>query len=936
MTIKEQYDILLDKEYKFSLLNEINELKEQCVLENNTEYMYKCDLLISDIYIEHQNYNEALNILLKDIKLVDEIVFKNVYIDLLDRLIYLYITKRNYNIALRYISEKEKNIDLNDNDTLNRLYLEYSYVYGDMGDLNKSKEYLLKLLDNNPSYELKSVALSNITKIYVDEKNIDLSKKYLNECIMYANDHESEIYNDYLLAKISVLEGNTKQALMLYDSIFTNEEINSMTLSMMNDYLKLLNSLKKYNKSLLLMNKLSLFINATSDLVVINNFYKNKLEYFIGIKDNVNITVTMKEIEGIEKQINANEQAILNENIEDDKKDIKEKTQEEAFKKVDLLTSLVDTALKGNTLREIIMDFSSKVQKIIGFDELQFVLFNYVNEKEYQISNEINCYKFKNNKLYEKNIPYENIKGSIIELMINKNKPITIDFNELNFEIKDLFSNNLYNKDEYKYLNVIPCLYKDDTFAAVIYSSKTNDLTDHSNYILLKVATKLLESSLIIQFIEENVKSLENSNSFIINENNIGMFHLNNNTLYISDNLKQLLELKRNTISVETYCKKIIKADLNKYLDHLSTNTKSNIKYRYELNDKTIELLEIIEPVTNLNGKILYYQGMIKSLETESIGYALSERDLNEKLNHLKKKQNLIEFKFSIIKIKGNVDEYQNIKNSFGVEPYYLNDGTFIIILENEVNQRTLDKLVKEYNTRCSIIRYPRDIINIDEMLEVVSLMIERSKLYFSNDIYREYVKKNNLINRLDSILEKDFSLISLNFDCFDKEKFYEIKPNLFGFDEKEAIHKLLNGSLLNKYENKFLDTFMKNKFNEKCFINLSNDSIYKLFTEYNYNDFKNITAVMREFNKITPVIIDKLKSYNMKIFIDYSLINKLDAYYFTTGIITGIYVDNSVNVDGNKLFRLLSMFDLRLICYNNVFDYNKVCYYDNKKELIK
>ena len=88
MNIKEKYNELLDCEYKFSLINEINVLKEQCIIENNTEFLFKCNLLISDIYIEHQNFNEALSLLMKDIKNVDKVVFKNVYLDFLDRLIY--------------------------------------------------------------------------------------------------------------------------------------------------------------------------------------------------------------------------------------------------------------------------------------------------------------------------------------------------------------------------------------------------------------------------------------------------------------------------------------------------------------------------------------------------------------------------------------------------------------------------------------------------------------------------------------------------------------------------------------------------------------------------------------------------------------------------------------------------------------------------------
>ena len=114
MNIKQQFEFLENQEYKFSLINEVNSLKEQCILEKNNEYYYKCIILISDIYIEHQNLDEALNLLMKEIKNLDKTVFLSIYYDFLDRLIYLYINKRNYNVALRYIAQKEKIINKND------------------------------------------------------------------------------------------------------------------------------------------------------------------------------------------------------------------------------------------------------------------------------------------------------------------------------------------------------------------------------------------------------------------------------------------------------------------------------------------------------------------------------------------------------------------------------------------------------------------------------------------------------------------------------------------------------------------------------------------------------------------------------------------------------------------------------------------------------
>ena len=91
----------------------------------------------------------------------------------------------------------------------------------------------------------------------------------------------------------------------------------------------------------------------------------------------------------------------------------------------------------------------------------------------------------------------------------------------------------------------------------------------------------------------------------------------------------------------------------------------------------------------------------------------------------------------------------------------------------------------------------------------------------------------------------------------------------------------------------------------------------------------------MREINQLTPTILEKCKSLNKQIYIDSSLISQLDAYYLTTGVIKGIFIGFNAIVDVNKLFRLLSMFNLRLVCYNDAYDYDKVCYYNNKYELI-
>ena len=928
MNIREQLTILEQKDKSFSLLKEINSLKDQSIKENNKEVYYGCILLTADVYIEHQNNDEAISLLLKEFKKIDEVVFQKVYLEFLDKLIYLYINKRNYKVALRYISMKEKYVSQNDANAKNRLYLELAYVYGEMSDLDKALTYFNLILENNPDDETKSYVLSNITKIYIDKNDVKKAKESLNACLIVPTNHEGDVYSDYLLAKIFSMEGKTSEAIQLYDNILSNEEINNMTLNIINDYLKLLNSLKQFDKSLLVMNKISLFINATDDLVIKNQFLHNKLDYFIGINDSTQVSYTMKEIEKVEKIINSNEEKINNANIEDDKNDIIEETTSNLVYRFDVLTNLVNIALHGNSLREIIMDYSSKLQKIISFDELTFVLFNKINESDYQMSDTFKCFKFKNNRLYEKNLSYEALRGTIVEMMVTKNRDIAIDFSFSQLSFKDIFNGVEYNKEEVKFLNTIPCIYHNDTFAAIIYSSSENDLTEQTNTVILKLGTKLLESSLVVEFANERNNNLEKVISMVTNDNNVGLFHLNNNTMYLSPYLKQLFGCKHNTMSRNEFLKNIAKADYDKYILETSKKEKYRVSYKYSLDDKVIQLEENGEPVFD-NNQISYYQGIIKSLESESIGYALSQNDLDKEIVELKKKGNSIEFKFSIIKIKASIDEYVEIKNNFGVEPYYLNDGSFIIILENEVNQRTLDRLIKNYSTRCAIIRYPRDIINIDEMLSIASIMLDYNQLYFTDDIYRGYIKKNNLINRIDSILNSELKLNGLEFISYNGKTIYEIKPEIPGIDLKENINKYLGAPLKLKYDDKLVSSIIDNNFKHNCFISVSNEYLLHILNAFDLSRFRNFTFVMNEYDKYTSEIFEKLKEVDMQIYIDVNIINMLDAFYFTTGRIIGVFISDKINQnDVHKVLRLANMFDLDLISYDNVNDYSKVIKY--------
>ncbi len=939
MNIREKYLELSYKDYKFSLIDEVNILKDNCILEDNQEYMYLCNILISDIYIEHGNFEEALNIILKDIRNVDKSVFQKIYISLLDRLIYIYITKRNYQVALRYAREKELYIDKDDSVSMNRWHLEISHIYAEIGQLDKAEACLKIILKNNPSIDIKPHVLNNLTKIYIDQKDIEAAKISLNQCLILNNDHEGEIYCDYLLAKICVLDGKNKDALKIYDNIFNKESIDSMTLTIVNDYLELLITMDLLDRASLLMNKIFLFINASDDLLIKHQFYKNRVKYFLAKNDNNGIATTLKEVDDLEQKILINEQQIINANFEDDKNDIVEKSVNDIIGKIDTLTNLVNVAINNNSLRDVIMDFCKKTQQILNFDEATFVLFNKIEEREFQMNSFIQCLRFKQSRLYEKTIGYENLRGTIVEMMVSKNKPMSIDFHQSDLKIKHVFNDKLYKDEGINYISAFPCFYKDDMFAIMIFSSFETDITTQNDTVLYKFATKLLESALTNVFIQGNMIIDQNTINMLVDNYNLGLVYINNNIIYLSEMTKKLLKLRHNTISRNEYKKNIAHADINKYNDAINSAVNYDVQYKYSINNEIVSIRENIIAYKDNDGKILFYIGTIMPINDDSLGYALSETDLNKKIIELKRQASAIEFRFSLVRIRGTIDEYADVKSDFGVEPYYLNDGTFVIILENEVNQRVLERLTKNFVKRVSIVRYPRDIMDIDELVKISKVCLDTGEQYFTDQIYKDYIKKISVSNAIINIINDNTKLNigAYIYRGYDDRTWMGIKAIVNGISDKENPRDYLENEILEKFDRYFINEFLKKQIKGNCFIELSAKVIKEIIDNNDIERFSNIRFIISHNDASLPLILEKLRELKVKLYIHMKMIDSIDAYNFSSGLVEGIYIPSELDsLDYNKVIRLASMFNLIIVSYNGMKDWLKNCYYTGQIEKIE
>jgi hypothetical protein len=184
--------------------------------------------------------------------------------------------------------------------------------------------------------------------------------------------------------------------------------------------------------------------------------------------------------------------------------------------------------------------------------------------------------------------------------------------------------------------------------------------------------------------------------------------------------------------------------------------------------------------------------------------------------------------------------------------------------------------------------------------------------------------------------MTKDLQIRKMNFNTYSGSELIEIKPVIYGLDEKERIRKYLNKELQQKFDKKFLETFLSKRIRINSFFDLSNEYIYKVFNEYDLNKFENTTFVMYEYNKLTVDIFDKLKEHNLKIIIDVNLVDKLDTYYFTTNLIKGIFISENIDVNEfNKVLRIANMFNLTILSYNNSQEYEKLCYYSGENIII-
>ena len=932
--IRNEYQRLSNKEYKFSLIDEVKRLKEACIKEENYEYFYLCDALIVDIYIEHQNLDEALKILSADLNKIDKVVYKNVYLSLLDRILYVYITNKNYKLAYKYAKEKYQVLDKDDIDAINRWNLEMSYIYAYLNDFVKA-ELALKDILKNPSEDLLPYVYSNLAKIYVDQKKGFLAEEALNLCIKYTNDEEGKVYNDYLLARILLLKDQKREAYQIFKQIFDNEDMNQMTLPIVNEYLHLLLDLNRIDEMGLVISKIAIFINACDDYYIKREFIKNKIKYLVASKNVDNLSKIIEEYEEIDAKIDDFEKKNLIESKDVEANDELINQISSVIQKVDKLTNIIANNVLDNSLRDVLMNYNNSLSTVLDYDCATFVLFNRTSSLDYMQDDSILCMNYKNNRLYEKKISFNALKSTIGELIIERNRQMAFDFNKSKVELLNIFNNRSYKDEGLNYVNAIPMTYHKDLFACMIYASNKSDITTENNTVLFRVATKILESSLTSVFLNENLEATTKSLNDIVDKDNLGLVYVSNDIMYLSKALMDQLHINHKSISRINYLKMINKADIDRYNTVADLAKNYSIEYKINLDDRVVTVVEEMMPYFDKTDKLLFSYGTI-SIKNEDMRSLIDGTSQLEKyIQELKIKANRIEFRYSIIRIRTNVSNYTYIKNLFGVEPFFIDNTDFLVVLENEVNLHTLEKLTSKIDAKFSVVRYPRDIVNIEESFNLSKVCIENNYVFFTEEVYKTYLKKKSMNKIAAKYLDSNLNIKMREYHSYDNIPIFEAS---LACGNNDDIRSYLDNENLSNYDLKLYRNILDKNINAPCFFRIQNKIIKKILDNNAIpNDgFNELKFLIYEKDNLKE-IIERLSKTGIKLIIDANLVDLISAYTFDSKIISGIYLSKGID---EKLradcIHLASIFNLVVYSTNKILDYNKNVYQTDKVHEIK
>lgn len=939
----EKYNELLKNELSYEVGIEFNNLSEEFLKEKNNKLYFCC----KNKYIESLINSDMIdNALVEANRLFEN---KNLttcveeYKETLDQLVYILITKQFYLRAQEMCMLKKELIDIQDTVEVNRWYLELSYIHEALGEKNDSLRKLSSILSNNPQPEIKAVALSNITKLFIDENNTILAAKYLNECIELTEqigDKQGMRYCEYLKARI--LRGQKKivEAVKVFDKLFKNNKYFDLdiftenvaeTLNYLNEYLDVLLEQGNINLGLELCELYFSVIEEINDMQGKLTFYNNYLKIELNriekskkkTKNSISTIDILSKINVLSNEINENKERRESEKNEDELNFQTKNIETSIYNKAkDAINSINFDYAEGNT-RLFLINYAKSLKSKIPFDEMLVLILN--KEKDTIIPTLVKeedeliyTYHYKNDRLYERNIKFVDLIGTPVEELLGDVNEKYYKLNTLDQPVISPITREDY-RENFKDLSIYPLVNSGNIFGFVFYLSKVTNLQSDFSKYTLSVATLGLGMSFVSLFnvnnniLQYNILRTCNNNT----STGIKYYNLQTKTHFLSEEAKKILGLSKNEITDDEFVKLVKDVDMDKFItrnNQISKKVPYEIDYRInnlQNEDEVILISEQASLYETINGDS-YYCGMITrinpiySKEKTKEDY-LSKADFEEYLTSHQEK-NFVCFAF-----KDDENDYEFYKKRFkDIKVSLFKVNTIVLGITNKIDIREANKIIKDClrgnEVTCTFIYYPQIIKrtnDLEKLIQYIFNMPKKGYIEFTNEIFAGYIS----IISVTDLVKKSIASGTINYQyknllINNQHVGYFVTLLVRGVINPESINKVDNDILCQLY-NVVLDELDKH---ENIYLLKIKDVVLLKLLKQKKNEFKNIifdvTTTDKKFDSNSLVEIACKRE--LKLVVSEEFLSKIKIELLLKASKTIVGFNQSINESLLNIFNLV------------------------------
>ena len=985
MSLKEKYETIANSYIGLNDLPKLEDFVRQAKIQGDNETSYRFNLLIINLYLENNMLDQAFELASSSINDLNIINYPNIYISYLEVIIYICVSKKNYKSAYRYALIKRNYLDDNNTDVVNRWYLEMSYIYAELDQKDKAITNLLVILNNYPTMELESLVLSNLARLYIDEKELGKAKDAINKCIPLIKkleDYEGLEYINYLNAKLYVLEDNYLMAKMQFQVLFKERtELEESFLGIGNEYLKLLLDLKDYETLFSFINRYRSSYLSSNDAYNKKLFLENNLLGLVSsnMQYKNSLYSIIMQIITLDQEIRRSENLLFHDINEDDKYLEVNAKLNEAIIKIEKTIHLTKVLFEKEDIRTSLISFFKELSEYASFDSSLLVVFNETSFDKLpdflRNKDRIKSYNYKKERLYERLLSYSDLEHTVIEkLMVQNQTIIASDIELANY--KTIIQGPTYDAMKTAGVVAVPLYFHEDLFASVIFKDSSAKMMDNENIMLLKLGASLLTYYLTAYFYKENEEFQSNVLNLAIESLQEGMFYLDlsKDQMIINEALQKFLNVHNPILARSEYKKLISPKHLQKYeiaYKNIGKLEANEIIYALSIQDQEFLVKENLRPYIFSDGKLVTFVGTITKLEEASRlkvadfkTTVYNQTDFQNRLKLEEDKLKDLEYKFTVIAfriVNLNKFSYQkDLHNHLIEEVYkkieecypkniYLLDNFDLFVFTEQTNQRSIEKEIKDLFQTLSLgidyqgrkinlelktayIRYPRDNMPVLECFDALNLALMNTDeiTMFDRKLRASYLEQKAIKAAFEKIEEEDLEILYLSYTKKDQyEAFFNLKgmPTatnpLSYLDVNELIE--FESSLFNKVlleiENKKGEFYFK--INIKTILDLIGKNEFALDDSKIY---EKLNLIIYDYHQDLLDVIKYLKQYNLKVFLDLDSFKKLKTSDLYNLKIEGINIDsNIVSSERDFVLKFAKENDLTLLTNYAYPDYEKI-----------